>query len=65
MISVTKVNNVGSATHLLAQTTLRNILGTKSLHEILADREAIANTMGSQLDEGSEPWGVKIERVEM
>ena len=63
--SVTKVNNVYSATQLLAQTTLRNMLGTKTLQDILSDREAIANLMEAQLDEGSSPWGIKVERVEM
>jgi len=41
------------------------MLGTKTLHDILADREEIANTMESLLDQGSSPWGIKIERVEM
>jgi erythrocyte band 7 integral membrane protein len=41
------------------------MLGTKSLQDILSDREAIANIMEAQLDEGSAPWGIKIERVEM
>lgn len=59
------MNNVYSATQLLAQTTLRNMLGTKTLHDILADREEIANTMEALLDQGSSPWGIKIERVEM
>ncbi|CAF0971510.1 unnamed protein product [Adineta steineri] len=63
--SVTKVNNVYSATQLLAQTTLRNMLGTKTLQDILSDREAIANLMEAQLDEGSSPWGIKVERVEI
>ncbi|CAF0810261.1 unnamed protein product [Adineta steineri] len=63
--SVTKINNVYAATQLLAQTTLRNILGTKTLHDILTDREIIANTMETQLDEGTGPWGVKVERVEI
>jgi erythrocyte band 7 integral membrane protein len=63
--SVTKINNVYSATQLLAQTTLRNMLGTKTLQDILSDREAIANQMEAQLDEGSSPWGIKVERVEM
>ena len=62
---MTRVSNCTGATQLLAQTTLRNILGTKSLQEILSDREVIANQMGAQLDHGSEPWGVKIERVEL
>jgi hypothetical protein len=64
-MSVTKVSNVQSATQLLAQTTLRNMLGTKSLQEILSDREAIADHMEQQLDAGSAGWGIKIERVEM
>ncbi|CAF3951061.1 unnamed protein product [Rotaria magnacalcarata] len=65
VISVTNVKNTQYATQLLAQTSLRNILGTKSLQEILTDREAIAASMQSHLDEGTDPWGVKVERVEM
>jgi erythrocyte band 7 integral membrane protein len=41
------------------------MLGTKMLHDILSDRETIANQMEAQLDHGSAPWGIKIERVEM
>jgi len=41
------------------------ILGTKNLSEILADRETIAHTMQAALDEATDPWGVKVERVEM
>ena len=59
------MKNTQYATQLLAQTTLRNILGTKSLQEILTDREAIAHNMQIHLDEGTGPWGVKVERVEM
>lgn len=44
-ISVANVENAHHATRLLAQTTLRNILGTKSMSEILADREAISKAM--------------------
>lgn len=64
-ISVTNVKNTQFATQLLAQTTLRNILGTKTLQEILIDRENIAHSMQTQLDEGTGPWGVKVERVEI
>ena len=63
--SVTKVNDVYNATQLLAQTTIRNMLGTKALHDILCEREVIANQMEIQLDEGSASWGIKVERVEM
>jgi len=63
--SVCNVDNVKLATKLLAQTTLRNMLGTKSLAEILADREEISNAMQQILDEATDPWGVLVERVEV
>ena len=44
-ISVANVENCHHSTRLLAQTSLRNILGTKNLHEILSDRESIAVAM--------------------
>ncbi|KAH9361317.1 hypothetical protein HPB48_006879 [Haemaphysalis longicornis] len=44
-VSVANVENAHHSTRLLAQTTLRNILGTRNLHEILADREQISNAM--------------------
>lgn len=64
-ISVANVENAHHATRLLAQTTLRNILGTKSMSEILADREAISKAMQSMLDEATIHWGIKVERVEI
>lgn len=44
-ISVTNVENAHHSTRLLAQTTLRNMLGTHNLHEILSDRDSISITM--------------------
>ena len=44
-ISVVNVENAARSTQLLAQTTLRNILGTKTLSEILTDRESISSMM--------------------
>merc|ERR1712152_71939 len=64
-VSVANVENAHHSTRLLAQTTLRNILGTKSLHEILSDRESISSSMQTVLDEATEPWGIKVERVEI
>uniref|UniRef100_A0A7E4W217 PHB domain-containing protein n=1 Tax=Panagrellus redivivus TaxID=6233 RepID=A0A7E4W217_PANRE len=64
-ISITNIEDSSRSTKLLAQTTLRNILGTKTLSEILSDREAVSMLMQSTLDEATEPWGVKVERVEM
>ncbi|CAN7989645.1 unnamed protein product, partial [Ixodes pacificus] len=64
-VSVANVENAHHSTRLLAQTTLRNILGTRNLHEILADREQISSSMQSALDECTDAWGIKVERVEM
>jgi len=44
-ISVTNVEDAHRSTRLLAQTTLRNVLGTKNLSEILSDRENISHFM--------------------
>ena len=63
--SVTKVENANVATKLLAQTTLRNILGMKALHEILSERESISASMQTILDEATSSWGIKVERVEI
>ncbi|KAH3801805.1 band 7 protein AGAP004871-like [Dreissena polymorpha] len=63
--SITNVEDANRSTRLLAATTLRNVLGTKNLSEILADREAISHQMQTSLDEATGPWGVKVERVEV
>lgn len=44
-LAVANITNADSATRLLAQTTLRNVLGTKNLSQILSDREEIAHNM--------------------
>ena len=44
-ISITNVEDANRSTRLLAQTTLRNVLGTKNLSEILSDRENISHFM--------------------
>ncbi|XP_031569721.1 mechanosensory protein 2-like isoform X2 [Actinia tenebrosa] len=64
-ISITKVEDANRSTRLLAQTTLRNVLGTKSLSEILSERDNISHVMQTSLDEATDPWGVKVERVEV
>jgi len=65
MNSVINVQNANQATRLLASTTLRNMLGTKNLHDILADREEIATTMLAHLDAATDNWGIRVERVEV
>ncbi|UYV70296.1 hypothetical protein LAZ67_7002448 [Cordylochernes scorpioides] len=64
-IAVSNVEDYGHSTRLLAATTLRNVLGTRSLSEVLTERESISHVMQSSLDEGTDPWGVKVERVEI
>jgi len=65
VISVTNVNDAQFSTKLLAQTTLRNVLGTKTLSEILTERDNISSITEKVLDDGTDPWGVKVERVEI
>ncbi len=45
MLSVTNVEDASRSTRLLSQTTLRNILGTKTLAEVLSDRENVSHMM--------------------
>ena len=63
--SVVNVEDAQRSTKLLAQTTLRNELGTKNLSEVLADRENISLSIQHTLDVATDPWGVKVERVEI
>uniref|UniRef100_A0A7E4WDG7 PHB domain-containing protein n=1 Tax=Panagrellus redivivus TaxID=6233 RepID=A0A7E4WDG7_PANRE len=63
--SVLNVENERQATVLLGQTTLRNILGTLTLAEILSERERIATHLQEVLDKSTDAWGVKVERVEI
>ncbi|NWI04227.1 STML3 protein, partial [Tichodroma muraria] len=63
--AVANVTDVHSATLLLALTTLRNVLGTQSLAQLLAGHEEIAHSIQATLDSATEQWGVKVARVEI
>jgi len=65
MAAVCNVQDAAKSTKLLASTTLRNILGTKTLAEILSDRESIGENLLTQLDAATDPWGIEVERVEI
>jgi len=65
MAAVCNVQDAAKSTRLLASTTLRNILGTKTLAEILSDREVIGESLLTQLDTATDPWGIEVERVEI
>lgn len=49
----------------LTATTLRNIIGDLELDETLTSRDTVNTTMRSILDEATDPWGIKINRVEL
>jgi regulator of protease activity HflC (stomatin/prohibitin superfamily) len=63
--AVVKVENFAKATFLLAQTTLRSILGQHELDELLSQRDRINLQLQQVIDEGSEPWGIKVALVEV
>ena len=63
--AISNVDDYGQSVRTLAATPLNNVLGTKNLGDILSDREQIAAVMQSTLDEATDPWGVKVERVEV
>nr|QQY02598.1 mechanosensory protein 2 [Cryptocotyle lingua] len=65
VVAITNVEDADRSTRLLAATTLRNVLGTRNLAEILSERESISTSMQAMLDDATDPWGVKVERVEV
>merc|ERR1719154_627457 len=64
-MATNNIEDYSHSTRLLAATTLRNVLGTRSMAEILSERESISKVMQDALDEATDPWGVKAERVEI
>jgi regulator of protease activity HflC (stomatin/prohibitin superfamily) len=63
--AVVKVENFWKATSLIAQTTLRSVLGQAELDELLAHREKINLTLQEIIDRQTDPWGVKVTSVEV
>jgi len=63
--SVIKVRDWYNASQLVAQTTLRSIVGRHELDQLLAERERIDAELQLSLDAQTEPWGVKVHRVEI
>lgn len=49
----------------LAQTTMRNVVGTVTLDQLLTDREKISLNICGIIDKATDPWGVKVENVEL
>ena len=63
--AVVKVENFWKATSLIAQTTLRSVLGKAELDELLSHRDKINQTLQEIIDRQTEPWGVKVTSVEV
>ena len=54
-----------SAIENLTATTLRNIIGDMTVDQTLTSRDTINTAMRSELDEATDPWGIKVNRVEL
>jgi regulator of protease activity HflC (stomatin/prohibitin superfamily) len=63
--AVVKVENFWKATSLIAQTTLRSVLGQSALDELLSQRDAINQKLQEIIDKQTEPWGIKVTSVEI
>jgi len=63
--AVLNVEQYIRATSLLCQTTLRNVVGQSDLEELLGHRDKVNAKLQSMIDEGTEPWGIKVSMVEV
>ncbi len=63
--AVVKVENYWKATSLIAQTTLRSVLGQASLDDLLSQRDVINQKLQEIIDRQTEPWGIKVTAVEI
>jgi regulator of protease activity HflC (stomatin/prohibitin superfamily) len=63
--SVYEINNLPNAIEKLTQTTLRNVIGELELDDCLASRDTINNKLRIILDDATNKWGVKVNRVEL
>lgn len=63
--AVLEVENFYFAVGQLAQTTMRNAVGSVSLDELLSERDKISTEICKIIDEATDPWGIKVENVEL
>ena len=64
-LALSQVQNYQYATSQLAQTTLRSVVGQFELDEILSQREKVNSKLQIILDQDTEPWGIKVSKVEV
>ena len=63
--AVYEINNLPNAIEKLTQTTLRNIIGEMELDETLTSRDTVNTKLRSVLDDATNKWGIKVNRVEL
>ena len=63
--SVLEVENFFYAVSQLAQTTMRNVVGSVSLDELLSERDKLSEEICKVIDKATDPWGIKVENVEL
>jgi len=63
--AILEVENYNYAVSQLAQTTMRDIVGEVSLDELLSKREKISQKIKEIVDKATDPWGIKVESVEL
>ncbi len=63
--AICEVQDYYYAVSQLAQTTMRNIVGSVTLDELLSEREKISDGICQVIDKATDPWGVKVENVEL
>lgn len=63
--AICEVENFYYAVSQLAQTTMRNIVGSVTLDELLSEREKISAEICSVIDKATDAWGIKVENVEL
>ncbi len=61
--AVVEVQRYDVATSLLAQTTLRDVLGQESLDHLLSKRDELNKSLQTLIDQGTDPWGIKVSAV--
>ena len=63
--AVISVENYNYAVSQLAQTTMRNIVGSVTLDELLSERDKLSTQICQIVDEATDPWGIKVENMEL
>lgn len=63
--AILEVEDFKFAVSQLAQTTMRNIVGSAELDEVLAEREKLSQRIRDIIDEETDEWGIKVENVEL